>query len=333
MQEIDLNSNAPIKPEPAAATGAETNQIREAISNLKSLVKPGQTNEEFVDSLINAPESALLQWENCELPSRGLYYGWSDGIVKVKPMGQMADKILATERLAQSGQSIDFLFREHCQFPAGFDPVNLLVGDRVFLLYFLRGITHGNVYEFMFTCPNKDCSDTSSHRYDLNELAKTIVWADDRLGAEPFKVVLPYLSKASGREVWVGVRFLRAADANEMLARQRAKNKNSQSGAVRTRSLSSLRGGGAGQVRQELDETITQNLEKIIVSIMGVADVFAIRQFIPKMHAQDTAAVREWLREHTPGIDATVEITCPKCEQVFTMELPIKESFFRPAKS
>jgi hypothetical protein len=251
-------------------------------------------------------------------------------------MGQTAEKILSTQRLAASGQSIDYLFRQCCQFPPGFDALDLLLCDMIFMLYFIRGITHGELYEFAITCPNANCETVSTHTYNLNELASTINWAKPELGREPFKVVLPYLSKATKREVWVGVRFLRASDANAILSQRKARKKLTArpGGGVKTRG----RPGSAdpreqAQQNQQLDDTISQNMEKIIVNVMGIGDLFQVRQFISKMHAQDTAAVREWLRDNTPGIDNTVTVTCPDCGMDFTVELPITESFFRPSKS
>ena len=73
-------------------------------------------------------------------------------------------------------------------------------------------------------------------------------------------------------------------------------------------------------------------MNKIIVSVMGVTDTFSIRQIVDKLHATDTAAIREWMKENTPGIDNTVTVECPECGQDFTVELPITESFFRPSK-
>lgn len=346
-EEVDLNGSAPPgKPPIKAPAGAAddgdgdepVNKIQTAVPNLRDLVTPGQTNEEFVANLLQTSEEQLIPWEECWLPSKGRYYGWPDGMVKVRAMGQTAEKILGTQRLAQTGQSIDYLFKACVRFPLGFEPEDLLLGDRIFLLYFLRGITHGNMYEFAITCPNPDCGAVTTHQYDLNELASTVVWAKDHIGQEPFKVVLPWMSKATGKEVWVGCRFLRAADANSMLAQRKARKKLlAQPGGVKTRGPRSMSRGTDPRSQQaqnqQLDDTISQNLEKIIVNVMGVGDVFQVRQFIEKMHAQDTAAVREWLRENTPGIDNTVAITCPECGNEFTVELPITESFFRPSKS
>ena len=320
------------RPDPQAhslPTGASANTNINRMESHAAEVqvgRPGTTPEEFLNELLNIPEEQLIPWEECHVPSRGLYYGWPDGVVMVKAMGQAAEKILATQRLAQSGQSIDYLFRSCCKFPDGFDPADLLLGDRVFLLYFLRGITYGNIYEFMLTCPNPDCQASNTHQYDLNELASTIVWSDSALGREPFRVDLPYLSKATGREVWVGVRFLRAVDANDMIAKRKMRKKLfARPGGPRSRNMQSA------QQTQQLDETISENMEKIIVSVMGVADTFQIRNFITRMHSQDTTTVREWLRNHTPGIDNTINIECPDCNNDFTTELPITESFFRPA--
>lgn len=301
------------------------------VVDLGAMMGNSTSNEEFVRRLLELPEEKLIPWEECVLPSKGLYYNWPDGVVMVKAMGQAAEKVLATQRLAQSGQSIDYLFRECCKFPDGFDPADLLLGDRVFLLYYLRGITHGNMYEFMIGCPQ--CEASSTHKYDLNDLASTIKWANASIGHEPFKVILPYMSKATGREVFVGLRFLRALDANDILAQRKFRKQHFSrpASSVRAGTLPSQR----AKQRQEatLDDSLTENLEKMIVSVMGVTDQTTIKTFVQKLHSTDTAAIREWMRENSPGIDTTVVITCPSCDNEFRAELPISESFFRPVKS
>lgn len=329
-EELNIDGQIPATSKQDGQTKSpQYNKMESHVANLQ-LGTPGGTPEEFIDELLRLPEEQLIPWEECHIPSRGIYYGWDEGVVMVRAMGQAAEKILATQRLAQSGQSIDYLFRACCQFPGGFDPSDLLLGDRVFLLYFLRGITYGNIYEFVVTCPDQNCQAVNTHKYDLNELAGTIVWADNSLGSEPFRVDLPYLSKATGRDVWVGVRFLRATDANDMIAKRKMRKKLfARPGGPRSRATQRQ----SQQQQQQLDDTISDNMEKIIVSVMGVQDPFTIRSFISKMHSQDTTAVREWLRDHTPGIDNTIQIECPDCGGEFTTELPITESFFRPAKS
>lgn len=336
---VDINSTEPVQTTTAEEISQkQMNRMEPHVPNLAGVTTPGESSDDFLDKLLHTSHDQLIPWEDCYLPSKGLYYDdWPDGIVKVRAMGQTAEKILTTQRLAKSGQSIDYLFRECCSFPGDFDPVNLLLGDRVFLLYFLRGITHGNVYEFAFTCPNPECEAVSTHTYDLNELAGTIIWADEALGPEPFKIVLPYLSQATNRDVWVSVRFLRAYDASDILARRKAKKSAiAKPGGVRTR-LKQRQGGQTPfslqqqqQRNQQLDQTLSENLEKVIVNVMGTGDPFKVRQFVQQMHARDTATVREWLRVNAPGIDSTVIVGCPECSMEHTVELPITESFFRP---
>jgi len=300
---------------------------------LESVVGPGSSDAELVDAILQMPPDRLIPWEICMIPSQGFYYGWPAQTVEVRAMGQTAEKILATQRLAQSGQSIDYLFRECCRFPdPSFDPMDLLVGDRIFLLYYLRGITHGNMYEFAITCPNPQCQKTSTHTYDLNNLAQTIKKADPSLGSEPFKVTLPYLSECTGRDFWVGLRFLRGRDTNNMIAMRRTKKRAFAAPAVRAGG--ERRNPFKERMEQEtpIDDTLTENLQLVIVNLMGVPDRARISAFVPKMHATDTAAVREWLREYSPGIETTVTLNCPECGQEFTVELPITESFFRPTQ-
>ncbi len=330
-QEISLTGGPiPVK----GPKGDKEHPINEMNAHVADLTAATDSSspEEFLRKLLSTPDEQLIPWEECVLPSRGIYYGWPDGTIFVRAMGQAAEKVLATQRLAQSGQSIDYLFRECVRFPAGFQPEDLLIGDRVFLLYFLRGITHGNMYEFAVTCGNEECGKTSTHSYDLNELAGTIQWADPSLGVEPFRVDLPYLSKATGKEVYVSIRMLRGGDVNDILNRRKTRKKMfARPGGIKTRGRNPFENRQSDS--QAVDDSLSENLEKLIVNVMGVSDPLMMRQFISKMHAQDTATVREWLKDHTPGIDTTITVTCPECSNEFTIELPITEGFFRPTKS
>ncbi|MEM3000624.1 MAG: hypothetical protein QXU32_00635 [Nitrososphaerales archaeon] len=272
---------------------------------------------ELFEKALNIPEDAILPWEDVILPSKGLYYDGMvpDGRVQVRPMGLYAEKILATQRLAQTGKSLDWLFKKCVKFPSDkFDPINLLAGDRIFLLYYLRGITHGNIYEFAVRCTNEDCGQMTTGEYDLNQLASTIKYPKEELGKEPFKIVLPHLSKVLKSEFWVKVRFLRGYDMQYMLTNRKAVKK-------------------LGRYSYEqIDDTLEDNLSMLIVEAMGVSDRNKIKELVQKLHSLDTSAIREFLQENTPGIDTTITVTCEHCGNDMKMDLPITESFFRPAK-
>lgn len=281
--------------------------------------------------ILSRDESDLIPWEPVILPSKGLYYNGKipGGKIEVRAWGLSTDKILATSRLSQSGRSLDMVYKKCVRFPDSMDPLDLLVGDRVFLLYYLRGITHGNIYEFLVQCSNDDCENTWTVDYDLNELAKTITWANEELGEEPFKVVLPYLSKVAGQEFWVKVRLMRGRDLTSMMTRRRLKKNVRPSARNRSRSNRPSR----SMSEDEIDKTVEENLNLIIVEAMKDKNPHTINKLVSKMHAKDTATVREFLRENSPGIDTSIEVVCPECNNVMTIDLPITESFFRPTGS
>ena len=340
VEEVPLSGSSRPTQEPMeGVTGAAADTDFEqspASSALKESLEGISDNTEIVDRIISAPRDQVLPWEDCELPSKGLYYGWNSSIVQVHPWGANVDKILATQRLAQTGQSINYLVRECCKFPDGFDTTELLVGDQVFLLYYLRGIIYGHIYEFVLTCPNPQCRATSTHEANLNELAQTITWADQSLGAEPFSVRLPFLSKTAGRDMTVGIRFLRVADS-QAISRNQQTIRRSVGGSGHARIIPRKKGGRPGVQQRPnddniaLDDTLTKNIETVIVNIMdSVTDKTKIRQFVDRLHSSDLATIREWLTNNTPGIMTQVEVTCPECANEFRVMLPITEGFFRP---
>jgi len=278
-------------------------------------ISPGATAEQIIDVLINTPKEQLMPWEDCWLPSRGVYYGGKipGGKVKVRPMGIDVDKIFATARLTQTNQAIDYMFRSCIKLPdVSMDSLDLINGDRTFLIFFLRGITHGNLYEFIVTCPDDNCKAEFTYEYDLNKLGNTI--RHPQFESEPVKVVLPYLSEVAQRECWVGVRYLRGYDMRTIQTYQRNKER--------------VVGGANNKV--PINEAIESNLNLVIESINGIQDKIKISQIVKAMHTKDTQAVRRFLDDTMPGIGTDIKIACPDCGHEFTLDLPITETFFRP---
>lgn len=295
-------------------------------------ITSGLSNRDVLDSVLRKSEEELIPWEDCILPSRGIYYDGliPEGLIKVRAMGIHADKILSTQRLAKSGASIDWLF-DHCvKLPQecdnnGFTHQDLLTGDRTFLIYYLRGITHGNEYEFVVKCPECDLSQIQT--YNLNELSETMQGPDQSLGLEPFKISLPYLSQKTNTDFWVKIRFLRGEDIQAMLGtvssikpRQGPRNRRKQQpDQVKTRG-------------QSIDETLENNLNLVIVEAMDETDRTKIQALVGNMHSSDIAAIREFLKDKAPGIDTMIETNCEGCGNLMVLDLPITESFFRPAR-
>jgi len=282
---------------------------------LNEQLPKGASATDVVDFLISKPQNEIVPWEDCILPSKGIFYDGKipEGKVRVRPMTLEVDKIMATSRLAQTGQALEKMY-EHCvRLPNGFDHMDLLVGDRAFLLFYLRGITHGNDYEFVVTCSNEACKQQSAQSYDLNKLWGKV--RSSKYQREPIRVDLPYFSKLLGRDVWADVKFLRQRDITRIEKKMK------------------IRRAAVPGVDQSLDSTIEENLNMAIVSVNGVTDQMKISAVVARMHSKDIAIVRDTINIDAPGIDTDIEIRCPHCEQQIKIDLPITENFFRPKES
>lgn len=273
------------------------------------------SDADVLDQVLNIPQDEVLPWEEVTLPSKGLYYDGKipDGKVRVRPMGLYVEKILANQRLAASGQSLDHTFRKCVDFGCEFDPLDLLVGDRMFLLYYLRGITYGPEYEFTFTCANDNCQKSNINAYNLAAIMNTAKYGDESLGAEPFKVTLPYMSASTNRDFWIKVRFTRGKDLQDMLAKQQRRPK--------------------GKSDLEFaDDTIADNISSVITEAMGKTERHKINALVERLHSEDTATIRSFLEESQPGIDLSIQVECQHCGHTMSTVLPLSEEFFRPKR-
>lgn len=292
-------------------------------------------SKSLLDKVVEADEDELHPWEETMLPSRGIYYNGliPGGVVEIKPMGLYADKVLATQRLVKSGEAIDYIFKKYVRLPNDFEHQDLLDDDRTFLLYYLRGVSHGNAYEFVLTCPS--CEAPSEHEYDLNELYETVTPPNPDLGVEPFPIRLPDFSEFVGEDFYVKVRFLRGYDTMEMMGA--TKPSHGLPGRARSRKKKDWRNRhNADKIRsfgETLDETLEKNINRIIVEAAGEKDRGKIEKMVDKMSSDDITTIIDFLRENSPGVDTSIETECTACGTTIITPLPITASFFRPKKT
>ncbi len=280
------------------------------------------SDSDLFAQILEDSEDEIFIWEPVWLPSQGLYYDGAipDGRVEVRAWGIEADKILSTQRYASSGMALDYIFKKFVRLPdPQFNHEDLLTGDRTFLLYYLRGITHGNVYSFKFTCSNTDCGEVAILDYDLNDLISTVKVASHDMGEEPFRVNLPYLSESYARDVWVQVRFMRGYDTNKLFKTMKTKK------PIKRKSK---------DIWEQVDDSIEKNLQMLVTAV-GVGteikkDRATINNIIGKMHSKDVATVRAFLDNNEPTIDSIIEIECEHCGEEVKQGLPVTAEFFRP---
>ena len=313
-------------------SGDENQTMTSDAPDLSGTLEAGASQQDVLAKILSSKPEELIPWEPATLPSRGLYYNGQipNGQLEVRAMGLQTDKIWATPRLTKTGVAFDYVLRHCVKFPTpNFDPLDMLSNDRVFLLYYLRGITHGNEYEFAIECTDDECGLMSTHLYDLNELASTMVFPTTN-DPEPFTVRLPYMSQAYKRDISIEVRFMRGRDEQAMLQRERLTKQIATSAGVKK----PVSGDGGRMPEQSskpmtVDQRLEQFLHLLVVSVMGSRQPHVIQDFVKRLHARDTSTIREFLRNNTPGIDTTIKIECPHCGNKMVMELPFTESFFR----
>jgi len=241
-----------------------------------------------------------LQLE-CELPSRGLLYGEAlpDGKVLISPMTTADEKLLAGgtgDRVAL----IDTLL-ERKLVPCGVPYDDFLVGDKIYMLLFLRSITYGTDYTFKVKC--KGCNNFSAVTIQVPDgfHVKRLTEGD----VEPFEVELPFSKRK------VSLRLMRVRDEKEV---QRYLKRNS------------------GKLSKEQgDPTYILRLSKHIVAIDGkdVSPVDAL-SFCEEMHGGDSVTIANTIDEHDPGVDLRIEQNCSICGFSSEEIMPFTNEFFRP---
>lgn len=302
--------------------------------------KEAEVQSDLLSQLLDHVSSTnYIPWEKVQLPSKGIYYEdkMPNGYLEVKPMGVDVDKMLTNQRLAQSGELLNKIVESCTRFPPDMNVRELLAGDFNYLLYYLRGITHGPTYEFVSDCPH--CGTKNVYEFDLTNLYSTVKNNHPDYPEEPMSVLLPKLSETFGKDVYVMVRLVRVDDIMKMSqpgndeifdpvkhgeVRVRNKNKNNKT-IINNKS------------KDDISKIYENNMKQQIVGfdIDGVIFTDARKfQITNKLHQQDTSTIREFIDDISPGIDTSLEVVCnnSECGKESMISLPWNENFFRPGK-
>ena len=164
------------------------------------------------------PEDLKTPYDIVELPSQGLLYKNKKSKVKVEYLTAMDESILTSPNLSNSpNEMIDVLLRTKVK-DLGFDVNELLEGDRVALLIFLRSTGIGEIYPQIVYDDNS--SDFVDGEINLNELKQKKLTIKPNENNE-FDFTLPKSEKK------VKFRLLTAKDENEIVDRDKQEMKRS----------------------------------------------------------------------------------------------------------
>jgi len=228
-------------------------------------------NRSFLDPNY-VPDQYKIPYDVIELPSQGLLYPNKKSSVKVEYLTAYDENILSSPNLLNSGKYLDILIENKVK-DLGFDHRELLSGDRLAILLFLRTTGLGNEYrQYVF----KENGNMVEGTIDLSSIKfkKLEIKPDEN---NEFDFVLP----TSGMKIKFKILTQKDEEEIEEIDKKTLERNNGIS------SLSTLR------------------LERSIMEIDGERDKLRISHILksPKVKIIDIRKFNKYLTEIEPGLD------------------------------
>ena len=216
------------------------------------------------------------------------------------------EDILTSQSLLKKGLAIDRLL-QNVIVNKEINVDDLLIGDKNAIIVASRKTGYGPEYETQVTCPA--CSKTSNNVFDLDQLTiKTGEIEDEDVSFQ--EQTATYILTAPATGVDVELKLLTGAD--EKYLSQLAANK-------RKRNLP--------------EATLTDHLQRVIVSVNGHTDPLSIKSFVENMPARDSRHIRRIYEQISPNVDLAQGYSCENCGfETDRMEVPFTATFFWPGR-
>ena len=235
-----------------------------------------------------------LPTETIELPSKGLLYPegseLAKGTIEMKYMTAKEEDILTNQSYIKNGTVLDKLLKSLISSPINYD--ELLIGDKNAIMVAARILGYGSEYSFDYL--------GESHVVDLSSIENKEIKEElfkNRLNE--FTFTLPKSKNT--------VTF-------KLLTHKDEQNIN--------RELEGLK-----KINKDASPELSTRLKYIITSIEGSQETKDIREFVDNyLLAQDSRALREYIREVQPDVDLTF---FPDGSST-RINIPVGVSFFWP---
>ena len=239
-----------------------------------------------------------IPYDVIELPSQGLLYPSKQKTVKVEYLTTMDESVLSAPNLLENGLFLDTLLERKIK-DSEIHPKDMLMGDRLAILFFLRSTGYGPMYPVNVFDPNT--AQFFETEVDLSTLKVK------KLNVKPtkdglFDYQLPNTKKK------VLFKLLTGGENTEIDIRDEEFQKRS----------------GNNQSNK-----VIYTLEKMIQSIDGETDKMKISSIIHRLPIMDTRSLREYANSIEPGLDLNVSVRTPGGASVDTF-LAIGRQFFWP---
>lgn len=259
----------------------------------------------FKDRSRFAPQSISVN-----VPSKGfLYRGITNdpevaqGVIKISQITATEEKIMSTQRFIENGTALDMIL-ENC-IQSDIDPYDLLSTDRLYLLFYLRGMSYGLTYDF-----NVKCSFCGKHFIQTVEINKLPldVWETEEDAKEPVVIKLP-MSNAT-----VEAHFMRGREEKDMMIKSQQSEKSFDDPDDRA------------------TDSLIYLIDKITLDTGEVLGPDDRLDFINHMVGGDCDEFRTKITEKECGFRQLSHVTCPRCNANLKFSVPLGPSFFRRSR-
>ncbi|CAB4138386.1 hypothetical protein UFOVP331_16 [uncultured Caudovirales phage] len=232
--------------------------------------------------------------ETVELPSKGVVYPpdhpLRSGKVEMKYMTAKEEDILTNQNYIKKGIVLDKLLDSLVM--GKFDIKELVTGDKNALLISSRILGYGKDYTFSY--------DGTEYTVDLTELDNKPFDETKVTPRGTFMFTLP----ATGTKV--EFKLLNDKD-NETIDQENESMK---------------------KFNKDSSSEVTIRLKHQIVSVEGDNDKNSIRSFVEQMLAQDSRALRKYIKDISPDVNLSTSVKINDVEE--SIDIPISLSFFWP---
>jgi hypothetical protein len=255
----------------------------------------GNTNTMSPDYV---PEDLKVPYDVLELPSQGLLYPNKKSTVKVEYLTAMDETILTSPNLSQNGKFLSVLLDRKVK-DLGFPTEELLEGDRLAILIWLRATGYGEIYQQQVY--DAKTNDFVVADINLNELKqKKLEITPDENGE--FEYRLP------NKGYLVKFKFTTGKDEETIdnIDEERQKRYGS-----------------------DVSERVMIKLEQQVTEINGERDKLNISNILKRLPILDARHLRKYITDNEPGMDLSVKASIPGGESVDTF-LRFTRDFFWP---
>lgn len=247
-------------------------------------------------NLGNIQQETLTPYDIIDLPSDGIFYKNKVSKVKIEYLNALDESIITSPNIMKGGKFIDVLLERKVKDLNGMDQLDLLSGDRLAILLYLRITGFGPIYSVPITLND---GRTVTGDIDLSTVKpkKMIATPNEK---NEFEYILPISKKV------VKFRLLTGRDERDIMAKDEIYSEMNPNG---------------------ISEKSKYRLEHMVMEIDGERDKLKILNLLYKIPLGDSLSLKNYYNDVEPGLDLNVDVRIPGGESIKTF-LPIGINFF-----